>query len=190
MNKKIKTTITISIVFTVFAYALIVYFKFNKIIDIISLGSISTVVFCLWYLIEFHLWKVPVVRNIIDSKKNISGIYNGEIHNDKDENTHLAKITIKQTWSNIDIRVESDRANSTSILSDIRLNNNNSSFYELIFTWKATAKLGNPNFKGMGSLTGTTILNIIGNKLEGTYFTDMQPEQTRGRLDNFIKENS
>lgn len=190
MDVKIKNKIiTISVIFTLFAYGLIIFIMDGGIIEVIGVGIVTSIVVGFWLLIDIYMWKFPVIRGFLHAKPNISGKWVGTIGNDADDGPHRAELLIKQTWTTIDIVTKSDRADSISLSAKIFPTSDSEAFYKLIFTWEAKAKKAD-GFGGKGGLMGTSILSIDeeNKKMYGTYFTDMEPQQTKGNI-NFSKLN-
>ena len=128
-------------------------FKYNATLAAVSIG--------IALLVNYKLWKIPHLNKLFGSIPNIEGEWEGFIVNTKDNTKQNTKLSIKQTWFSTQVITKAERGNSKTISSEI-FNVNDS--WELYFTWNAS-------FNGV-TFNGTTIVNILDNKLDGYYFTN------------------
>ena len=159
--KKIITLVVITNIFTIISYLLIIGYpkspwellKLNATLASLSIG--------ISILINYYLWKVPLINKFFGSIPNINGIWKAEIINTNDNKKQKSQLTIKQTWLTTQIITDTKRGNSTTISSELIQMNDS---WKLYFIWNAS-------FDGT-LFNGTTIVDIVDNTLDGYYFTN------------------
>ena len=119
----------------------------------------------------------------------MNGVWEGTYQRFDAKEVEQITMTIKQTWTSVVIRTTTKYADSvshTASIIPITHANSHNTFFELIFTWSGEAKdISDSGFTGLGGLWGTTILMLdtdTPNILEGHYYTNLQPTQTRGNM--------
>lgn len=127
----------------------------SKIGIIIFISMVFTVIWNYW------IWKWPIVNQFIVKMPNLNGVWKGEIINGKEIKIQNSCIKIKQTYFDIKINVEVEKANSYTIIGDLLKIGDE---WRLIWTWEGINK--------DNSFFGTTILNVNDFVLEGFYFTN------------------
>jgi len=128
-------------------------FKYNATLAMISIG--------IFLLVNYYLWHIPGINILFGSMPNINGEWKSKIINSKDEEVQQATLKVKQTWFNTHVVTIVDRANSSTISSEVIKVNDT---WKLYFTWSASLE-GIP-------FTGTTIVQIHDDRLDGYYFTN------------------
>ena len=162
--EKIKKLVAIIVIANILAVIGYLYFKgcpknpFSLISYNATLASFSIGISL---AINYYLWKISFINKLFGSIPNINGTWNAEIININDKKKQKSQLTIKQTWFTTQIITETKRGNSTTISSEIIQVNDN---WKLYFTWSAS-------FDGT-IFNGTTIVDIIDDKLDGYYFTN------------------
>lgn len=139
-------------------------FNGHNITPKLLISKIGMITFCsiIFILIwNYWLWKLPLINQFIAKMPNLNGVWKGEIINAKENKIQYACIKIKQTYFDIKINVEVDRANSYTIVGDLLKIGDE---WKLIWTWEGIDKDNN--------FFGTTILNVNDFVLEGFYFTN------------------
>ena len=180
IKEKITKLITIIVGFNIIA--VIVYLsvvgcpekpldllRYNATLALISIG--------ITILINYYLWKIPLINNIFGAIPNLNGKWNAIIVNTNDNKKQKSQLTIKQTWFTTQVITETKRGNSTTISSEIIQVNDS---WKLYFTWTAS-------FDGT-VFNGTTIVDIVDNKLDGYYFTNSNLDGRKCTSGSFIAE--
>lgn len=172
--------------------AIIVFF------NITNMNILSSVITAFWVLLTFlcnwfnvSVWKNKRLLNIAKSDKkiycpNIAGRWEGHLIRDGIE--HDFVIEIKQTYTTVACSTYSNHSNSNSWCADI-LYDEQKEKYLLVYLWQGKSTR-NPagEEKPSNYFYGTTILEIDDecNRLMGNYYTDREPDQTKGEI-NLIR---
>lgn len=127
--------------------------RYNAILTLLATG--------LFYLINHFLWHLPLINKLFGSIPNINGTWNGEIINSKDGIKQPATLNIIQTWLGVDVNIKTERANSSTVASEIV---KIGGMWKLYFTWEGRGD--------HASFEGTTIVNIDEDNLDGHYFSN------------------
>lgn len=168
--------------------ALIVFPKFNDYNTISTIIGIISIIFTfLWFLFDRFLWKNKTLNSNLKLSKTlytpvIEGRWEGTLT--RNGKKHKFVIEIKQSFTTISCETYSRHGYSASECAELLYDTQNDT-YRLVFLWKG--KTTNTEVDGADSTNyfyGTTILNINSqcNQLDGDYFTDRQPNQTRGKI--------
>ena len=164
ISEKIKKLISIIVIVNILAVIGYLYFKGcpQNPLNLISYNAtLAFLSISISILINYYLWKIPFVNKLFGSIPDINGVWNAEIINTNDNKKQKSQLTIKQTWFTTQVITKTKRGNSTTISSEIIQVNDS---WKLYFTWTAS-------FDGT-LFNGTTIVDIIDNKLDGYYFTN------------------
>ncbi len=145
--------------------------KYNATLATISIG--------ITLLINYYIWKIPYINKLFGSIPNIEGKWEAEIINTKDNKRQKTMLDIKQTWFTVQVVTTTKRGNSTTISSEI-IHINDS--WKLYFTWSASFE--------ETVFNGTTIVNILDNKLDGYYFTNSNFDGKKCTSGSFKAEKS
>ena len=176
--EKIKKLISIIVVINILAVIGYLYFKgcpknpLNLLSYNATLASLSIGISL---AINYYLWKVSFINKLFGSIPNLNGKWNAEIVNTNDNKKQKSQLTIKQTWFTTQVITETKRGNSTTISSEIVQQNDS---WKLSFTWTAS-------FNGT-VFNGTTIVDIVDNKLDGYYFTNANFDERKCTSGSFI----
>ena len=164
ISEKIKKLISIIVIVNILAVIGYLYFKGcpQNPLNLISYNAtLAFLSISISILINYYLWKIPFVNKLFGSIPDINGVWNAEIINTNDNKKQKSQLTIKQTWFTTQVITKTKRGNSTTISSEIIQVNDS---WKLYFTWTSS-------FEGT-LFNGTTIVDIIDNKLDGYYFTN------------------
>lgn len=150
-------------------------------------ASIITIVF------EKYLWKCKRVQNFLLKipffeeywTPVLEGRWTGKLW--RDGTSHNFVIEITQSFSSISCTTYSEHSSSSAHAAEI-LFDENSKIYRLVYYWGGNTLSVQPNTGDTNRFEGFTNLQIVleageVKKLKGAYFTDRQPEQTKGTLE-------
>ncbi len=167
---------------------IIVLFNIN------DMSAVSSVITAIWVLLTFlcnwfnvSIWKNKMILNTAKRNKNIycpniAGRWEGHLIRDGKE--HDFVIEIKQTYTTVCCSTYSNHSNSNSWCADI-LYDEQKERYLLVYLWQGKSTR-NPagEAKPSNYFYGTTILEINDecNRLVGNYYTDREPDQTKGEI--------
>jgi len=163
---RVKLVMQIVVFFNVLFIIGLFFFEKNPDVKIILskigvLNVLSLIVLLLW---NKWIWKWKPINKLLIDMPILEGCWNGEIKNVMEgNNIQNCVINIEQTYFNIKIRVEVERANSYTIVGDLLKVGDE---WKLIWTWEGLNKENN--------FYGTTIVNVKENILEGFYFTNFE----------------
>lgn len=152
---------------------------------VISITWIITSI--LWWLFDNFLWKCKWLNSILKFSKefycpSIGGRWEGILIRDGKE--HKFVIEIKQTYTAISCVTYSTHGHSKSLCAELLYDQQND-FYSVVYLWEGkTAKSPDGLDEPSNYFNGTTILKISDDcsVLEGSYFTDRIPKQTKGTI--------
>lgn len=151
----------------------------------------------LYFIFNKYAWRWPIVHRFVaqpDLRGSWTGTLETSYQNDSDENTktdggnkQLPRIDIKQTWSHIEIVLETKNSISNSTSTTFRTNK---AFPELVLTYVNKPKREPATDLNMHE--GTNILRVTSGEedqmiLEGEYYTD-EKRNNHGRM-RFTQEN-
>lgn len=186
---KVSTINKVTITLAVLLYGIILAIQRKGFIELAYIGSIVFCISMFWVFVDRIGWKLPILRSFLNSVPDLTGKWEGSYKRWNSDHEEEIIMIIKQTWTSIVVRSKTGYADSisnTAHIVPIIHGNSRNTFYRLIFTWSAEAKdVENAEFLGVGGLGGTTMLMVdadVGNVLEGHYYTNMMPEQTRGEV--------
>lgn len=199
---KTKKVLDLFIKVSLWIFALIILgLKFfpNKIDHIISINTFSTIIsaisICLllfWKWFDHTLWKNAFInQHLPDIFRTpiIEGRWEGSLVRDGEE--HEFVIEIVQTFTSIYCKTFSRSSSSESVFAEILLSADGL-HHQLVYYWKGkTRNMRGAPGNATGEFCGFTILDMTlaePVKLEGFYFTDRQPDQTRGTISVKFKE--
>lgn len=130
-------------------------------------GEAITVSFILMKAFDLWIWKWPIVRRII-KMPILYKEYKGKIISTYDNKEHKGTLSIKQTYTGINIRLKTKESSSYSITATIVENND---VNQLIYTYQNDPKA---NIQKRSPIHhGTAILEVDNvEKIEGNYFTE------------------
>ena len=160
----------------------------------LNYNSLTTVIGCFWPIIVFfwwlfdtHLWKTKYINKILKNFTvfycpSIAGRWTGKLI--RDGVSHDFVVEIKQTYTSISCEAYSKHSYSKSLCSELLYDEQNHR-YSFVFLWQGKTSV-NPDgtHNPTNDFNGTTILIISENcdKLQGSYFTNRSPKQTKGDI--------
>ena len=144
-------------------------------------GTVTTIVGFIWLLFKKYGWKLRFFQHIkstINIPPNLNGRWEGTFRRPEHTKPYPFVIEIEQTIDTIVLNTYTRNGNnSKSSVYNILTNDLQSTFY-LSYLWQGGSK--------KSVFNGLTLLKLIeykeGKKLVGSYFTDREPEQTKGEL--------
>ncbi len=151
------------------------------------IGVFWTVVSFLWWLFDTYLWKNKYINKFLRFFNNyycpiIAGRWTGTLT--RDGRPHDFVIEIKQTYTSISCEAYSTHSYSKSLCSELLYDEQNNR-YSFVFLWQGKTSVNTDGTHNPSNdFNGTTILTISENceQLQGAYFTNRAPIQTRGDL--------
>lgn len=128
--------------------------------------AIFGLIFGLFYLIfDKILWRISVRGMKLYKIPDLRGEWKGHIATDYNGGTEIdVKVKIEQTWTSIEIILETENSRSRSLTASIVTSESRLLYYYL----------NEPHSNSVGTMHlhyGVTTLNILNNRLEGQYFT-------------------
>lgn len=164
-------------------------FKITIDYDVLSwiISIISIILGIFLALVERVLWKTQIMKlPFLEDywTPNLEGRWEGTLV--KGIEKHPFVIEIKQSFTNISCITYSSHSSSSTCATEILYDDQLKS-YQLIFYWHGATTTVQENTVDVNKFEGFTVLNIIiqsgrVTKLQGSYFTNRQPKQTRGTL--------
>jgi len=162
----------------------------GKLTDLLwDYGTIIAPVTILWALLEKRLWRTKVMQNIktyLNIPPDLRGRWEGYLVSSvsPDDKKDFA-IEVEQTLTTLNIFSYSAFGNSSSILAEIG-SDEREEIFSMCYLWQS--EIRNETSQGLmvQRFNGYTMLHW--NKpnkvmeLHGTYFTDLLPNQTHGRI--------
>lgn len=145
-----------------------------------KIGLVTTVSFCLWEVYRRWLWKSRWLQWWI-AHPNIAGTWKGTAKSSFDlEKPPIAiSVTIKQTFTTLDISFRTDSATSQSYsLAGCLVSDNEAGRHRMVYTYLNEP---DPFAKGLDMHFGTAILEIEGlppSRMQGQYLTARQTKGT------------
>lgn len=175
---------------------LLVSFIFHETVNYnlvsIIIGIISFAFGIVMMLFENYLWKNKTVQKILAKvpffeqywTPVLEGRWKGELY--RDGISHEFVVEITQSFSSVSCVTYSRHSSSSAIASEI-LFDEQAKIYKLIYYWRGGTTAVQPNTGDSNRFEGFTVLRIVVEtgvvkKLDGSYFTDRQPNQTRGTI--------
>ena len=163
---RVKLVMQIVVFFNVLFIVGLFFFEKNPDVKIIlsKIGLLNILAFIILLVWNKWVWKWKPINKLLINMPILEGCWNGQIKNVMEENNiQDCVIKIEQTYFDIKIRVEVERANSYTIVGDLLKVGDE---WKLIWTWEGLNK--------ENSFYGTTIVNVKENILEGFYFTNFE----------------
>lgn len=179
--------------FLFFNYMLKKKLDFNIVSEIVSIFSI--VLGLILTLIEKKLWKTRVMNlPFFDGYWTpiLEGRWEGIL--ERDGKSHNFVLEIIQSFTSISCITYTEHSTSsayaTEILFDEQLN-----VYKLVYYWNGISMNTIEQNRDSEKFEGFTVLDIIiqkgkAIKLNGTYFTNRQPQQTKGKIKLDFKQKT
>lgn len=132
----------------------------------------------IYFLYDRYLWKIKIYKIGFSSIPNLSGVWKGKYKSSWKETVGDVSLSIKQTWTKIQIISYNEKSKSYSRVVSLLYDTNKN--VELIFQYENEpgsnrVKTMNPH-KGFSEL----IYNEELNRLEGYYTSDQRTRNTHG----------
>lgn len=158
---------------------------FDTISSIISI--VSFIIAILWGRFEKKWWKIDFINKHLPDNYTtpvIEGRWEGILTRNGEKRDFVLEIS--QTFTMVSCKTYSKTSFSHSIYAELLFSEDNSA-HQLTYLWTGKSSNTNDESSSTNYFYGFTILDInMENKsLSGNYFTDRQPDQTRGEL--FLK---
>ena len=124
----------------------------------------------LYWVFDRHVWTVPVLRTVgLVGVPDLNGKWDGIIKSsyDKAGSAHSVSVFIRQRWSKISIRLETEHSRSQSVMASLKTGDVPQP--ELAYLY-----VNEPKAMSQGTMNmhrGTAILELNGGALEGEYYT-------------------
>lgn len=163
------------------AYGLYLVVGFLPFAREMHIGPIATLTILGGLEFLFDRWGWRILCRIPSlNVHSFNGTYAGTLHAG-DGRQHDAELTVKQTWSKIEIDFKSGKATSKSYSASIVEDRLASGQVELVYNYYAHGV--HDGGARMGAHYGTTRLKLLakGKELEGDYYTE-QARDTAGRV--------
>ena len=162
----------------------------NKLVELLKdYGMIVAPITFLWIFLEKRLWRTVILQNFktyLNIPPDLRGRWEGELISSKNINEpRKFVIEVEQTLTSLSVVSYSEYGNSRSILAEIG-SDEREEIFSLCFLWQGEIHKQTDGIPTIQRFNGYTMLNY--NKplkykdLEGTYFTDLLPEQTHGKI--------
>jgi len=183
IEKILTITIIVSIIIVVISLFMNNYIEKKE--DILKVGgiygTITMIIGALWYFLKNYGWKLSLfqyMKSISNIPPNLNGRWEGTFIRPEHTKPYPFVIEIEQTIDTIVLNTYTRNGNnSKSSVYNILTNDLQSTFY-LNYLWQGGSK--------KSVFNGFTLLKLIehkeGKKLVGSYFTDREPDQTKGEL--------
>ncbi|OQW93648.1 MAG: hypothetical protein BWK79_10015, partial [Beggiatoa sp. IS2] len=140
----------------------------------------------LYFLFKKFIWKLRFLHIIgLIKVPNLNGEWDGEVKSsyDKFSNSYPIKMTIKQDWTHIVVRVRADKSTSHSYVAAILAEDSKG----VVLTYQYQNKPNPESIKTMAIHEGTASLKLEGQKLEGEYYTG-RGRTTHGKME-FVRNS-
>ncbi len=143
----------------------------------------------LWVWLEKSLWHykfLQAMRKTFNIAPDIRGRWEGIVHSSISVEPHKFVVEVIQSLTTLRVHAYSTIGTSKSILVDIAADDHENQF-TLCFYWQGEMPTEVQNKKLIQRFNGYTLLTLNDydkpKTFKGTYFTDVQPEQTHGTIE-------
>lgn len=158
---------------------------FNMVSEVV--GVVSLLFSLILSLLDKHLWKTKIM-NLPALEEYWTPVLEGRWKGTliRDGAPHNFVLEIRQTFTSISCVTYSKHSSSSAYAAEI-LYDERLKAYKLIYYWQAKTTSAQVNTGDTNIFNGFTVLDIIieagdTKKLSGSYFTDRQPNQTKGLI--------
>lgn len=167
---------------------------------VIEYSTIPTIINVLSFILvslikqfDKKLWKYKYINKYLPEKfwtPIIEGRWEGTLNRNRED--HKFVIEIVQSFTSVSCRAYSRHSSSASIISEM-IYNEQLKTYQLVFYWKGQTSNTQEGTGDTNRFDGFTVLDIVLSdkeavKLVGSYFTDRQPHQTKGKIDLHFRQ--
>ena len=145
----------------------------------LSVPSFAGFYSVLHWLFDRHIWKLHILRKLrLVHAPNLNGVWTGEVRSSYDDYkfTYPVSVVIRQRWSQMTVRLETQQSQSRSFAATFRVAD--LPYPELSYLYINEPKPGAD--APMNIYRGTVELELKEGALEGNYYTG------RGRMTNGI----
>ncbi len=162
----------------------------GKLIDLLwDYGTIVAPITLLWILLEKRLWRSRLLQNLktyLNIPPDLRGRWEGYLASSKSpKEQRTFTIEVEQTLTTLNVTSYSSFGNSKSILAEIG-SDEKEELFSMCYLWQGEINNKEGNAQHIQQFNGYTMLHYhrpLGKKeIDGTYFTDLQPEQTHGTI--------
>lgn len=189
IRNKTKEIIGLLVILGIIAFTTIFLFTRSLTQALTSVGTIvSFTIYPSYFYFEKIGWRQRLFRlgGWLCQTPDLRGRWEGEINRGDKRGPHKFILEIRQTLEHIQCETYSSRGCSNSFMAGI-VSDPQSERFKLIYYWIGKAGiLEEHELYEPGLFYGTTILDYIKGKkkrsLEGEYFTNRSPKQTKGTL--------
>jgi len=163
----------------------------TKLIDLArDYSSIIFPITLIWVLLENRIWRMQLMQNnksFLNIPPDFRGRWEGEIESSLEpEKKRKFVIEVQQTLTKLQITSFSEFGNSRSILAEIG-SDEDESIFSLCFLWQGEISRSSDMGQVLQRFNGYTMLHwdksVKNKKFAGTYFTDLLPSQTHGKIE-------
>ena len=152
-------------------------------------GFLIAPITLLWVWLEKSLWHIPLLQSMRKSfniPPDIRGRWEGVINSSSVKEPQKFVIEVSQSLTTLHVHAYSSIGKSKSILVEIAADDNENQF-TLCFFWQGETPTNVSGKQIIQRFNGYTLLHLndfdTPKKFKGTYFTDVQPEQTFGTIE-------
>ncbi len=152
-------------------------------------GFLIAPITLLWVWLEKSLWHIPLLqsmRKIFNIAPDMRGRWEGVINSSLVNEPQKFVIEVTQSLTTLHVHAYSSIGKSKSILVEIATDDNENQFTLCSF-WQGETPTNVNGKQIIQRFNGYTLLNLNDfdspKTFKGTYFTDVQPEQTFGTIE-------
>jgi len=195
IKRKTTPILLCILIFAIIISSLIILFTKKLSNDVFSISNIGfeDVITCIgysspigtffWILWDNCIWKIPIIQRIT-KVPNLSGSWVGtykRTSSTSDGNNHDYNIDIYQTYSRISCHTYQERGSSSGSLCELYTKTNDN-IVGIAFFWECNPTPPDLPFYGYSYMDYCGELDVSNrtSKLEGTYFTNKIPVQSKG----------
>lgn len=155
--------------------------------DVITcIGYSSPIGTIIWFLWDNFIWKIPFIQRIT-KVPNLSGSWVGtykRTSSTSDGKKHGYNIDIYQTYSTISCHTYQERGSSSGSLCEL-YTKTNENIVGIAFFWECNPTPPDLPFYGYSYMDYCDTYDVYNgsSKLEGSYFTNKNPAQSKGIID-------
>ena len=152
-------------------------------------GFLIAPITLLWVWLEKSLWHIKMLqsmRKAFNIPPDIRGRWEGVINSSSVKEPQKFVIEVTQSLTTLHVHAYSSIGKSKSILVEIAADDNENQF-TLCFFWQGETPINVGGKQIIQRFNGYTLLHLndfdTPKTFKGTYFTDVQPEQTFGTIE-------
>lgn len=152
-------------------------------------GFLIAPITLLWVWLEKYLWHIPLLqsmRKLFNIAPDMRGRWEGVINSSSYHEPQKFVIEVAQSLTTLHVHAYSSIGISRSILVEIAADDN-ANQYTLCFFWQGETPTDVNGKNIIQRFNGYTLLHLndfdTPKSFKGTYFTDVQPDQTHGTIE-------